>query len=84
MAIKMYDGTKLAYVAFKRCVWLLETALLLLIVFGCYEYRVDQPWAALMIATQVLRVMAELANHRVLTADLGFSDRFWMVPFLLA
>ncbi len=80
----MWDGSKLAYVAFKRTMWLLETILLLVVIFGCLEYHVPHPWMAIMVGVQFLRVVAELANHRALSSTLGFEDRFWMVPFLLA
>lgn len=81
--MKMWDGTKLAYVAFKRLIWLAETCLLILIVLACYAHDIPHPWTAIMILSQFLRVLTELANHRDLTLTLGYTDRFWMVPFLL-
>ena len=70
---------RLRYLMFKRCVWLVETLLVLCVALVVYALPLHDNVRYLCIAFALLRALTEAINHYHLATNFNARDRWHFV-----
>ena len=73
---------RLRYLAFKRCVWLIELLVLLILALVVQLVRVPHPYSSVLLLLQAMRVIGEAWNHYHLAEGFNARDRWTWFPFV--